>query len=210
MGFPYLETALRFLIPLSIFRYAKLGILLSIIADLNDWKFLNVTTAQELVFYQSWDKTLDLYYQSIIFIVILKFKDHLFKKTAIILFGCRLLGVALFSLTQNSKFLFFFPNIFENFVIFYLLALAISKKDIVFTSKKMVLVALAFLSIPKLIHEYFMHFLVKQPWEIYNAGKYLGFSGLWEELTNNFVFGSLLYVIPFATIIIIYKKHLSK
>lgn len=207
MPFPYITTIVRILAPLTIFRFAKFGILLSILADLYDWKFVKVVNDSELAFYQNWDKVLDIYYQTIIFLVIFKFKDSLFKKTAVFLFIYRLIGLALFYLTQNRQFLFFFPNIFENFVIFYLIYNLFSKGEILFHSKKMLVFVISNIATFKLIHEFLMHVLIKQPWELYDIGKKLGFSGFFQEYTNYLVFGSLLYFIPFLVMFIICKKR---
>lgn len=207
MPFPYIETIVRLIVPLTIFRYAKFGIFLAVMADLYDWKFVTVTNAQELAYYQSWDKSLDLYYQIIIFIVIFKFKDVFFKKTAAFLFTYRLLGLALFNLTHNRQFLFFFPNVFENFVIFYLLYIFFTKQEFLFKTQKILLIVVFALTVPKLIHEFLMHYLIKQPWELYDVGKILGFGGVLQEYTNYFVYGTLLYFIPFAITFVICKKY---
>lgn len=206
MPFPFIETIVRLIVPLSIFKFPKLGILFSILTDLYDWKFVHVTNDAELAFYQNWDKTMDIYYLVIIFLVIFKFKDKIFKKTALFLFIYRIAGLVFFYLTHNRSFLLYFPNVFENFVIFYLVYIWYSKDQILFKSKKVLLVVLSALLLPKLIHEYLMHVLIKQPWELYDVGKILGFGGILQEYTNYLVYGTLLYFIPFTLSLIVCKK----
>lgn len=84
-----------------------------------------------------------------------------------------------------------------------------SKDQILFKSKKVFLVVFSGLLLPKLIHEFLMHVLIKQPWELYDVGKILGFDGILQEYTNYFIFGTLLYFIPFTLTLIICKKYNS-
>lgn len=196
MEIPVFQTVVRLLIPLSILRFPLIGILLAMLVDMYDWKFVSLATPEQYNFYQNWDKALDFYYQLFIIFIVFRFKDEIAKKTAIFLFLYRIAGLLLFYVTQNRNFLLLFPNIFENFVIFYLLYVFIAKKDILFTSKKILAIVLAVLTIPKIIHEYFQHFLVKQPWELYDIGMLLGTEGIIKEYINYLSWGIILYVIP--------------
>lgn len=206
MPFPFIETIIRLIVPFSIFKWPLTGIIISNLSDMYDWKFIKVKTAEDLRLYQTWDKAMDLYYQTIIVLVILRFKDEIFKKTAIILFFVRVAGDALFFLTSNRNFLLIFPNMFENFVIFYLVYRRYVGKEILFKSKKILLIVLLIIGIPKLIHEYFLHYLLIQPWQWFDAGLKLGLSGFFQEYANYFIWGGLLYVIPMAAALIILKK----
>lgn len=102
-------TAIRLLIPFSIFKWPLIGILSSISADLHDWQFFPFQKAEDYIFYQYWDKSLDFYYLFFMAIVVLMWKDKIAKQIAISLFTLRTIGVFLFFITGLRKFLFFNP-----------------------------------------------------------------------------------------------------
>lgn len=208
MPFPIWETLVRIVVPLSIFRWPLVGILVSNLADMYDWKFVRVQNEKDLGLYQTWDKAMDLYYHTVILLVVLRFKDKVFKKTAVLLFFIRVVGDTLFFSTSNRNFLLFFPNVFENFVIFYLFYKWVGKKDILFRNKRVLVLVLTVILVPKLIHEYFLHYLLIQPWQWLNFGKMMGFQGIIEEYTNYLVWGSALYLIPMGvTLLYLLKKR---
>lgn len=202
-------TLVRLLVPFIILRFPLLGIALSILADLYDWKFYPVTNAEELAEYQSWDKALDFYYQLFILYIALKIKDMMSKSIAFAMFIYRTIGVVLFSLTDMRVFLVIFPNFFENFVILYLIYRFITKDDILFKSKKIFFIVLPVIIIPKTIHEYFMHYLTKQPWEVFDVGAYLNTTGVVQEYINYLSYGTLFYILPIGILPFILKKLAS-
>ena len=65
---------------------------------------------------------------------------------------------------------------------------------------------LAAIIVPKLIHEYFQHFLLHQPWELYDIGGWLGLSGVVQEYANYFSWGGLFYILPLALFLLFFKK----
>lgn len=211
MEFLIPQTLLRLLVPLLILRFPLVGILLSMGLDVIDWKLIDTSNPEVMAIYQDWDKALDFYFQLLVFFIVFKFKDSLAKKTAIFLFAFRLVGLTLFYFTHERQFLFFFPNLFDNFVVIYLLYVFLTKKDILYTSKKILAAVLATLLIPKIFHEYYLHFLETQPWElpIYDMQTYLGITGAVREYTNYIVWGFLLYIIP-VTITILFLLRKSK
>lgn len=194
-------SAIRLLVPLLILKLPILGIALSVFVDLYDWQFYPVGNEKELAQYQTWDKILDFYYHLFILFIVLKFKDIIARRTAVFLFFYRTLGLALFAVTQNRHFLFFFPNFFENFVIFYLVYRLFSKEEIMFRAKKTIVAIISVILVPKVIHEYFQHFLLRQPWEIYDIGAYLKTGGLVKEYINYLSWGFLLYLIPMGLLL---------
>ena len=156
----FVVVLVRLLVPFTILRWPFGGVLLSIAADTFDitvlrafgWGFLNEGS------YQAVDKLLDAYYLSFAFYVSLKWKDLLAKKTSVILFIWRFIGVIAFEITHLRKLLFFAPNIFENF---YILTVGIPKIFPKFRldSKKKLAAILLIAGIPKLAQEYVMHFM---------------------------------------------------
>lgn len=168
----FIVIIVRLLIPFTIFRWPLLGGILSFTADFYDfpvlntfgWGFLNSDI------YQPIDKLLDIYYLSFEAFVSLKWNDLLARKTAVTLFLWRLIGVIVFELTHIRKLLFFAPNIFEYF---YLTFLAIKKFNPGFRlTRKILIVMLLTIGIPKLIHEYILHYL-EYP---------LGFRTIWDAV----------------------------
>lgn len=152
---------------------------------------------------------MDFYFQLFVLYIVTKFKDPLAKKTAIALLGFRVIGLFLYYLTHERQFLFFFPNLFDNFVVIYLFYVTLTKKEILFTSKKLLFLILATLLIPKIFHEYYLHFRRTQPWDLptYDLETYLGITGTIKEYGNYIFWGFLLYVIPITiTILILIQK----
>ena len=168
----FIILALRLLVPFTIFRWPLLGGILAFTADFYDFFFLNTfgwgfLTSET---YQPIDKIFDIYYLSFEFLVALRWRDLLARKSAIALFSWRLLGVVAFELTQTRKFLLLAPNIFEYF---YLAFLAIKRFKPEFRlTKKILVIMLVTIGIPKLIHEYILHYL-EYP---------LGFRTIWDAL----------------------------
>ncbi|MBX4206125.1 hypothetical protein KW795_02910 [Candidatus Microgenomates bacterium] len=139
--------------PLLIIPFPLLGTLLSTQLDLVDYYLLPVNFST----YQIVDKLLDTYYLSIAFYVSLFWKDKVAKKASIISFIYRLFGVILFFILNKDFLLFIFPNFFENFFLFYSAFKAITKRQILFDSRKTFVLIILVCLIPKLFQEYIMH-----------------------------------------------------
>lgn len=172
MTIVFIVLALRILVPFTIFRWPLLGGILAFVADFYDFFLLNTfgwgfLTSES---YQPVDKLFDIYYLSFEFLVALHWNDLLAKKAAATLFSWRLFGVILFEVTQIRKFLVLTPNIFEYF---YLAFLTIKKFKPEFRlTKKILIILVVAIGIPKLIQEYILHYL-EYP---------LGFRTIWNFL----------------------------
>ena len=207
---PWYITIVRLLVPVSILRWSLWGLLASSIVDMYDWKFVHVATDQDMVVYQSWDKVMDLYYWLFVLWIVWSWKDSWARKVAVALFSYRLVGMVLYWLTQWRFLLFIFPNVFENFVIWCLVLFLLTKKEKLFLTHLQKIIMLILLVIPKLIHEYFQHFLTRQPWELYDVGKWMGLEGIVQEYVNYFAWGGLLYVVPLVGFLLLYGKNTTK
>lgn len=116
----WIVAAARILIPLTIPRYPLPGIVASLILDAVDQTIFQQFPGLNLGFYQGYDKALDIYYLTIAYISTLRnWKNHFAFEVSRFLFYWRLVGVALFELTQLRVLLFILPNTFEYFFIFY-------------------------------------------------------------------------------------------
>jgi hypothetical protein len=113
-------AAARFIVPLTIPRYPLPGITASLILDAVDQTIFQQFPGLDLKNYQGYDKALDIYYLTIAYISTLRnWKNHFAFQVSRFLFYWRLVGVALFELTQLRMLLLIFPNTFEYFFIFY-------------------------------------------------------------------------------------------
>lgn len=155
----------RLLVPLTILRWPFWGTLLSSAVDMLDYRFINPANTFQTQ-YQITDKFLDTYYLGFAAYTSLSWKDHLAKKISIFSYLFRLFGVLLFSITQLRQFLFLFPNFFESFFFFYHIYRYLAKREKLFFTKKLLIILIPALIIPKLMQEYFLHILETHPIEI--------------------------------------------
>ena len=198
---PWSLTFLRLIVPVSILRFPLWGIFASIFADVIDWNIIEVKSKEMDTLYQSWDKSLDAYTYLFIVCVVLHWKDSWARRTALGFFALRMIGQLLFFLTSWRPILFYFPNVFENFVILYLVTLWWSKRkklDLTVVQKWSMLLLLI---IPKMTQEYFQHFLGRQPWELYKVLS----PGL-----DTILWVILLYVLPMASFVVYLKVSSHK
>lgn len=207
---PWYLTLVRLIIPISILRFPLLGILASIAADASDWIFVGVTSSEMNTIYQNWDKAMDVYSFLFIVWVVYTWQNIWARKVALGLFGYRLIGVILFWITGWRSTLFFFPNVFENFVILCLIIFWLSKKKKLNFDPLHKTIMLGVLIIPKMIHEYFQHFLGRQPWEIYNIGNWLGLKDEVSNQANWILWGGLLYIVPMAGFLLYIKYKIKQ
>ena len=164
--------ALRLVVPVSIFRWPLAGSVISMLLDGADVILVDIIASligEEGGFgdtYQTTDKSLDLYYLAFEFIVSLKWELRLARYASIALFIYRLVGLVLFALTGIRVLLFIFPNLFENFFIFYVAALRFFPRLLPKTPLQLLLV-LAILYIPKFAQEWVLHFQELHPWGMF-------------------------------------------
>lgn len=160
-------TAIRLILPLSILKWPLIGVVASAFFDIKDWHLYSSESRNEVGMYQAWDKLLDAYYLGIAMLVSLRWKEVKARIASIVLYCYRLFGILLFLITGSQAVLFIFPNIFENFFLFYMAFLRFSKKESLFSSNRLLLVILLAVGIPKVIQEFFLHVAKKFPWEVF-------------------------------------------
>lgn len=190
-------SIVRILAGLLIFKWPLFGILLSALLDGYDWDFLHTAKDFNYDFYQTWDKTMDITYLTIAAFTIRRWKDTIARNIALFFYGARVTGVVLFFILQIKPLLFFFPNVFEHFFIWYLLFEKISKKSLPH-SLFIISVILLFIVVPKLFHEYTMHVNNMQLWNIIDFNIFDSSNELVRQYANWLGWGSLLYIIPFG------------
>ncbi len=115
----FVSTVFRLVIPFFLWRYPLIVTVGSVFLDTFDVEFFRLAVrSTKGNLYQTLDKGLDFYWYVFAFIYALATPFWLLFS---VLFVIRLVGVVVFLLTKERKAFFFFPNIFENFFIFYIL-----------------------------------------------------------------------------------------
>lgn len=165
----FILTIIRLVVPLTILRWPLFGVLLSSYLDLNDYQYL-AQAGHDMNYYQTWDKVLDTFYLGFAAYTCISWKEVLAKRVAIFSFYYRFVGVALEIILNYRGLLFFFPNFFENFFIFYLVYKKFRKEDL-FINRKVVTVVIAAILLPKLLQEYSMHLVQTPPTQIFDLSK---------------------------------------
>lgn len=154
---------IRFIVPLTIFRWPLWGALASLSADGLDvvaWDLMPWGGYPSS--YHELDKFPDMYYLSIELIVSqLRWTEAWPRRISLLLFLWRLTGFLVFEVTGERKALFFAPNIFENFFIF-VTAVTTYAAWYKLTPQRLGL-WLAALGVPWWIKEYFLHW--RQVWD---------------------------------------------
>ncbi len=150
---------LRIVVPLFILRFPLPAILASLVIDAADQTIFQNWTDIDLdkLNYQGYDKALDIFYLTVAYISTFRNWRHAFAiAVAAFLWYYRLVGVALFELTEWRSLLILFPNTFEYFFIF--MALVRIRWDATRLSKKQVLLAAGAIWVfIKLPQEYWIH-----------------------------------------------------
>lgn len=112
----------RLLLPLLIFRFPIVGILICLVLDGIDQTVFQQFTDLDLTGYQSYDKALDIYYLALAYIATMRnWVSSGALLVAQFLYFYRLVGVAIFEMTgaEHRVLLLLFPNTFEYFFIAY-------------------------------------------------------------------------------------------
>jgi hypothetical protein len=145
---------LRLLIPLTIIRWPFWGTIASMLIDSVDVAILHAFGVPAPLKYPEYDKILDSYYLTFAFFKSLQWKG-LEKKTSIVLYAWRMIGVLVFEISHIRWILFLAPNIFEFWFLFWS---ARNKwfKHFELTKKRLAIILVVIL-IPKLFHEYVLH-----------------------------------------------------
>ena len=151
-------VAIRLAVPLLIFRWPLWGGLAALFVDAFDFLLVVLLPfgGYPLPNYHAIDKGLDTYYLAIELLVSLRWPDLLCRRISIALFAYRLIGVVAFEITGIRKLLILFPNLFENFFLFYVAARRFAP-DYELTSRR-VAGWLGVLLVPKLAQEYALHY----------------------------------------------------
>jgi len=191
---------LRLLTPLTIFHLPLFGGIASMFLDGIDWS-VNIFNIPNIhANYVVLDKLLDIYYLAIEGYVVLKWKSLLAKKIGLGLFALRSVGIILFELTGHEFLLFYFPNIFENFFLFYVAVIFLLKKEPRLSAIAQ-WISLIILAVPKLIQEYVMHVQLITNWQVITIpGTRFKYDNLYGQLL-------IVLLLTLATVFLQKKKQ---
>jgi hypothetical protein len=165
-----LVIALRLLLPLTILRWPLAGGLLAMLVDATDVILVDAIAAilgqpgEFGPFYAQIDKWLDTYYLALELVVVIRSFEPPSRMAGILTFVWRLAGVIAFEVTAYRPLLLIFPNLFENFYLYYLVARRWFPRLVPRTTLQTVLVLLVLL-IPKLVQEWVLHWEELHPWQ---------------------------------------------
>ncbi len=160
---PLVVILFRVFVPLLIFKFPFLGALLSMELDNLDYNFLSWFNRGSFPDYQATDKLLDLYYLTFEACMVLFWKNAAARKIAWGLFLYRTLGVLLFEFTGYETLLFFFPNIFEFYYLFYIGYRKLYGRDFNI-NWRLTTTTIFILASIKFYQEYNMHVVHQYPW----------------------------------------------
>jgi len=111
-----LVVGARLFLPFTIPRFPLVGAVACMLLDAIDQSIFQQFPAIPLEGYQSYDKSLDIYYLAIIYLSTMRNWTNAYAfKMSWFLYYYRLVGVVAFELTQVRAILFIFPNTFEYF-----------------------------------------------------------------------------------------------
>ena len=109
--------AIRVAGSLPVLRWPFEGALIAIVVDFSDLFLMNLLPLGGLGDYQAFDKWVDLVYMATFLAVALRWSG-IEKRVSIGLFAYRMIGVAVFELTEWRSVLLIFPNVFEFWFVF--------------------------------------------------------------------------------------------
>ncbi|MEA2020287.1 MAG: hypothetical protein U9M98_00950 [Patescibacteria group bacterium] len=142
------------MLPCFLWRYPFAVTVGSVVLDAFDVEFFRLATnSTNSDLYQVLDKSLDFYWYLFAFIYSL-FTPYWFIFA--ILFSIRLIGMIAFLLSKDRRVFLLFPNIFENFFVFYVAVETLPQLSHLLNYPAILWVS-AFLIVIKLFQEYLVH-----------------------------------------------------
>ncbi len=151
----FLVLGLRLTVPLTVLRWPLPGALLGIAADTVDIVIFQALGFPSFMEYHQIDKLLDVYYLAL-WLVVAQGWLALPRTIATLLFAYRMIGVAVFEMTDARLMLFLFPNLFEFFFLFHAASLRFAPQYRL--TAQGAAGWLVLLLIPKMGQEYSLHY----------------------------------------------------
>jgi hypothetical protein len=161
-------TAIRIVSALPILQFPIAGFIFALEVDKWDWFWLSAGSRGEAyqLFYQQWDKVMDLVTLGIAALVAMRWRDRLTRSIALASFLWRLLGVLLFIVFGSKWLLIAFPNVFEALFVLYVLFHLLTGRDRMFNGWREASIVLVALLVPKVASEIFLHGMNTRPGDV--------------------------------------------
>ena len=164
---------------LPVLRWAFIGALIAMLADLGDLFLREAIDLGGVNDYQRFDKWLDQVYMLTFLIVALRWA-FVPKTIAAALYAFRMAGFVAFEVSGDREILLLFPNVFEYWVVF-VAGLEFFKIDFRYSRVQLALIGTILLA-GKLFHEYALHY--GQWFESFTA--FEAVEAIWEFVTAPF------------------------
>ena len=169
-----LVLTIRLLGPLLILRWPLAGSLLSeFVFDASDVIIWDAFHSLQWIDYTHWDKPLDMYMMAIQAIVVWRWRAPLPRQVAGGLLALRVAGFIGYELTHIRSLFMFFPNIFGNYFLGYLICAKLGRARW-FEHSKYLVAVLAIVWLTKLPQEYLLHYKLVHPWTLLKGAIGLG------------------------------------
>lgn len=159
--------ALRIAVPLMILRRPLAGGIAALLLDVLDVVIVELFGPAGMgQHYHSIDKVLDLYYLGLEAWVSRRWLPLTTRWISLVLYGYRALGAIPFEIVHWRALLFVFPNLFENWFLFVLVAMRFFPGEHArLASGRRCLLWLAVLYAPRQGQEYLLHVAEAQRWD---------------------------------------------
>jgi len=193
----WIVTAIRVVSASVILRYPLAGFVFALEVDKWDWFWLGMPDLGDAgqTWYQEWDKVLDLVTLGAAAYVASRWVDPLARRIAIGMFVYRVIGVALFSATQERWLLIVFPNVFETMFLLYLIFRVLTGRTEMIPDRGTATLVMLALLLPKVGQEVFLHGLEARPWHMWRLLP-------WPH-ADAWLWGIALYALPLAALVML-------
>jgi hypothetical protein len=161
-------TAIRILSALPVLHFPIAGFIFALEVDKWDWFWLSAGSRGEAyqLFYQRWDKVMDLVTLAAAAVVTMRWEDQVSRSIALAAFLWRVLGVLLFVAFGLKWLLLVFPNVFEALFVLYVLFHLLTGRDRMLHSWREASIVLIALLVPKVASEVFLHVMNTRPSDV--------------------------------------------
>jgi hypothetical protein len=147
-------AAFRVLGSLPVLRWAFIGALIAMLADLGDLFLREAIDLGGVSGYQRFDKWLDQIYMLTFLVVALRWAA-VPRNVAVTLYAYRMIGFIAFEIVGDREILLFFPNVFEYWVVF-VAGLEFFRIEFRYSRAQLALIGSVLLA-GKLFQEYALH-----------------------------------------------------
>ena len=159
---PFIAIAIRLAVPTLILKWPLAGMIAAAVADLTDVIILALLNSGAFEDYTIADKLLDTYTLLFALIVALRWDNSIVKRTCVVLFLYRVIGIIVLIITNERWVLFAFPSVFDFFFVYHLVTVRWFPV-LVIDSYRDLIVVLSILVTMKLFQEYILHVAQTKP-----------------------------------------------